>query len=127
VKKFLSILLLSIYLISTTELSQLLKLNLLVEHFMEHKQADKTLTILQFLNMHYAQENVKDADYEKDMKLPFKTLNTSNSPIMAFFQTETLVLKNKSLFKNNNETIVYNSKFLVSSYLSNIWNPPKNC
>lgn len=94
---------------------------------MEHKQADKTLTLLQFLNMHYAQENPKDADYEKDMKLPFKTLNTTNTPIVAVFQIETPILKNKYILKNNDETIVYNSSFLVSSYLSNIWNPPKNC
>ena len=72
-KRIIALTFLSLYLISTTELHQLLKLPALVEHFSEHQQKDKTITLWKFLCIHYANGNKKDADYEKDSKLPFKT------------------------------------------------------
>jgi hypothetical protein len=72
-KKLFAISFLFIYLFSTTELHQLLKAPLLIEHFMEHREENKDITLWQFLYAHYAGDYVKDADYDKDMKLPFKT------------------------------------------------------
>ena len=127
-KKFGSILFLSIYLISTTELHQLAKLPILIAHFGEHKQQNNQLTFLDFLNIHYSGETKKDADHEKDMNLPFKS---HDGCVASFFAAyippafSNFVLKefpeNKKIF-NSKEDI-----FLGSNYLSNIWQPPKSC
>ncbi len=47
-----------------TELHQVLKAPLLVEHYYEHNDKEE-LSVLTFLEMHYLNGNVKDADYEK--------------------------------------------------------------
>lgn len=46
----------------------------MVEHYYEHKALDPDMNILTFICMHYAHGNVKDADYDRDMQLPFKTV-----------------------------------------------------
>ena len=128
VKKYIPIFLLSIYLISLTELSQLMKLPMLVEHYLEHKEENKNLSVLGFLYIHYAQKNVKDADYEKDMKLPFKTPNTLLSSVEiapVLFGSEKFILK--PIPSDSKQYSFYSEKHLSSAYLASIWQPPKSC
>jgi hypothetical protein len=127
VKKKGAYLLILFYLLATTELNQLLKLPLLVGHYLEHQTNTENLSIYQFLYIHYANGNVKDADYEKDMKLPFKANNNfllqTNviSPPSIF-----IVTPNKNLSKIIQKKFFYtNDRLITSAYLSNIWQPPK--
>ena len=60
-----------LYALSTTELHQLLKVPVLISHFMEHKSGNENLGIMQFLAMHYATEKDHDA---RDKELPFKSV-----------------------------------------------------
>ena len=127
-KKCIVILLLSSYLFSTTQLCEFLKINRLVEHFIEHTNKDKNLTLLEFLCMHYVHSQVKDGDFEKDMKLPFKTLDTCHcaglifcTPIQQFDLTKQFVAKRY-------KTPMYRYHFsFSSSFHSAIWQPPKSC
>lgn len=73
-RKAFAILFLTAYLFGTTEASQLLRLPLLVTHYLEHKQGDADLTIKAFLKMHYVDPQLFDDDYKQDMQLPFKTM-----------------------------------------------------
>lgn len=54
-----------------TPLGQLLKLPLLVEHFLKHRQ-QTNISLLDFLGEHYATDH-RDADLPEDEQLPFKT------------------------------------------------------
>ena len=64
-------LLLALYLCTATEAYQLLKLPLLAVHFVQHCNEDPNMTIMAFLEMHYAEEMVYDEDWQQDMQLPF--------------------------------------------------------
>jgi hypothetical protein len=128
VKKLLPIFLLSIYLVSVTELHELFKLPQLVEHFMEHKSEDSKTSLLNFLVMHYANTDDGDGDKSKDMKLPFKSnhdcANFANTGFISF-NTFSLAIKStpiKSKIYKTNAT-----DFISSAYLSSIWQPPKSC
>jgi hypothetical protein len=130
VKKFIAISLLFLYLFSATEFSQLLKLPILVEHYMEHKAEDSNISIWQFLCIHYANGNVVDADYEKDLKLPFKTHDNCNCTFFVLvpnishhFSLNTFV----PVFVKTKVLTPYQPSFLGSSYLNTIWQPPKSC
>jgi hypothetical protein len=119
---------LSIYLISLTELNQLVKFPLLVKHFIEHKEKDGNLSLWAFLDMHYAHGDVKDADYDEDMKLPFKSHGGCvNSFSMAFIPNDVFNPFTKPAFKETKTYSVYQEDFLKSAYLSFIWQPPKSC
>jgi len=72
-RRFLAIPLLAIYLLGTTDAYQLLKLPLLVEHYIQHRQENHALSLWGFIKTHYVDKTVIDADYNQDMKLPFKT------------------------------------------------------
>lgn len=118
--------LLVIYLFSTTELHQFLKLPALVSHFAEHHQENPKLSLWQFLCIHYAHGDVMDADRDKDLKLPFKSFDNCNNTnlisllpelkfsLVEFFSPETTI-----------ELPNYYSSFLGASYLDSIWQPPK--
>ena len=69
--KALTILFLSIYLFSATEVYQLLKIPFMVNHFSEHKTANEKVSFVKFILMHYFDVDENDQDFEKDMKLPF--------------------------------------------------------
>ncbi|SPZ92425.1 Uncharacterised protein [Sphingobacterium multivorum] len=74
-KKLLAICFLTIYIASATEISQLLRFPLLIEHYFEHKVKNPSLSVVDFLNVHYSgyhlENHPHDDDYEKDQKLPF--------------------------------------------------------
>lgn len=127
-KKCIAIFFLSIYLISLTELNQLVKLPVLIEHFIEHKEKDDRLSLLSFLNMHYAQHSSKDADNDKDMKLPFKSHEGCvNSITLAFIPNNFEGFSAKPTFVENKTYSIYYEEFLQSTFLSSIWQPPKFC
>lgn len=70
-----------IYLFGATDAYQLLKLPLLVTHFIKHKKESPHITLGSFFKMHYVDPQPMDADYTQDMQLPFKT------PQGVFFRT----------------------------------------
>lgn len=127
-KKITTIFFLSVYLLAATEAHQLLKLPVVFQHFNEHKQENQGISLLQFLTMHYFNDDPKDDDYERDMQLPFKTNGEHLSPISpAFvpFFVEAKIEKPVEFLKN--ETAFSQNQFLPSSYLDRIWHPPKSC
>jgi hypothetical protein len=127
-KRIIALTFLSIYLISTTELHQFLKLPALIEHFSEHQQKDKTITLWKFLCIHYANGNVKDADYDKDSKLPFKTIDNCNSSNHITLLPEQKFCFNTILITSEKKVVhKYYPSFSNSSYLKSIWQPPKFC
>lgn len=124
----LSILLLSTYLISSTEFYQMLKLPLLLEHFNEHKTLNEGTTLWSFMIMHYTNNDVKYADHEKDMRLPFKSHEGSvHSIILIFIHNPAVLTLIKPIVIDLNEYNLLENSCFNSDFLSNIWQPPKYC
>ncbi len=127
-KKPIAIFFLSLYLFSTTEANQLLKMPLIFEHFKEHKALNKDLSFIQFLDIHYMHQCPKGKDNSKDMQLPFKTVSHSIFSISSAIVPTTAKIKwfiqldNIQKIKSNLQ-----NQFLLSTYLSNIWQPPRIC
>lgn len=128
IRKALSIFFLSAYLISSTELNQLMKFPLFIKHFIEHKHNDSQLTLVGFIEMHYAHSNENATDYEEDMKLPFKSHDLCSSVSKVSFvpgQWEDFAFQ---LADTGQEIYsAYQDEFLPSASLSSIWQPPKFC
>jgi hypothetical protein len=86
-------LLLALYLCTATEAYQLLKLPLLAVHFVQHCNEDPNMTIMAFLEMHYAEEMVYDEDWQQDMQLPFKSCSHAEISLLAGLRSEPVVLQ----------------------------------
>lgn len=127
-KQTIAISLLLIHLFTATELYQLVKLPLLIEHFIEHKEAKSDLTFWKFLKLHYADDIVADEDHDQDMNLPFKSddgcINISLTAVIGSPQSDLIL---KPYFSETKTFFAYKESFLPSSFLSNIWQPPKAC
>jgi hypothetical protein len=127
-KKTIAIFLVAIYLLATTQLSELFKLPLLVQHFNEHKQENLSLSFIDFLKIHYAHGSTKVADYDEDMKLPFKSVSTINITAIEFCATFFIVKQLPVLYFQINQQKFTDYSFSYSSaILTSIWQPPKYC
>jgi len=127
-KRFLAISLFFTYFFSTTELHQLLKLPFLVEHFVEHKEQNNQMTLWQFLCLHYAQDDQKDGDYDKDRKLPFKSHDCCNNmSVVACItnQISIVTFSEKPIYVAESSFSNIEEIFFDDSFLSNIWQPPR--
>lgn len=118
----------SIYLLSATEIGQLLKLPELVSHYAEHKQRNQQMSIWGFLYMHYINDFKMDADYAKDMKLPFKA-SENTSHLMSSVCPTSLEITHITQVVYNERTkkpLIDHSEF-ANQYLAAIWQPPRGC
>ncbi|MBK6818695.1 MAG: hypothetical protein IPG85_03430 [Bacteroidetes bacterium] len=126
-KKIIPILLLAIYVFGATSFSQLLRIHHFVIHYQEHKQHNQQISFADFFIIHYVNEPIKDADYDKDMKLPFKSdipsfynIAICQNEASKNFDTPTPYFIDKQDFN------LYDSSFLSALYLASIWQPPRS-
>lgn len=120
-----SIFLLTIYLFSTIEFfAQLLKIPILVEHYVEHKQKDK-MSFVDYLVHHYGGHE-KDADWDTDMKLPFMTHSETFQGVFSFVPFR-LEIGDKKMLYAKKRLAPYRDPGLKSAYLAAVWQPPKFC
>jgi len=118
-------LLLTLYLVSTTELYQLLKIPQLLEHYIEHKGLNPEMTLTAFLKTHY-DNPVKDGDYGKDQRLPF--IIHSAPLVLVFtinkgFSFELAVPKFISLMQHRIPS--KDEDFCFKGFLNSVWEPPR--
>jgi hypothetical protein len=125
-KRTLALVFLSLYLFSTTEFHELLKLPDMVEHYSEHKKENPSISLWQFLSIHYAHGDVQDKDHEKDMKLPFKTHDNCGSSnfITLLPEHQFCFEKTTCIFVIKNPHYYY-AGFSNTPALNSIWQPPK--
>ncbi|WP_143150633.1 hypothetical protein [Chitinophaga sancti] len=69
--------LMGLFTLHTISFDQLLKLPVLVAHYIEHRAQDGNLTVMQFLSMHYLSKDDNDNDQDRDNQLPFKKVNSA--------------------------------------------------
>jgi hypothetical protein len=125
-KKRIAIFFFSLYLFSTTEARQLLKLPIVFKHFQEHKKENKDITFLAFLDMHYMHGSPVDDDYDRDMQLPFKTMGDCLSSVtLAFVPASPEIPVVRLLVTPIKPTFLYQQADILSPYLSCIWQPPR--
>jgi len=125
VKKLISILLLSLYLVSTTEVYQLLKIPTLIEHYWEHKKLNPEMSLTAFLKTHY-DHPVKDGDYGKDQKLPFVIHTTPLALIFIIGDTFQFEIKNDHFKQIKSRKMPSrNDNFCYRGFLRTAWEPPK--
>lgn len=72
-RKIAAIFFLVLFTSSTTQAGQLLKLPLLVTHFLEHLRDGRSHSLVDFLKEHYIDHHTTDNDSNEDAKLPFKS------------------------------------------------------
>ncbi|MCG2793518.1 MAG: hypothetical protein L6262_08240 [Weeksellaceae bacterium] len=130
-KRVFALFFLTTYLISTTELSQLLKFPTLVEHYIEHKEQNPQISVIQFLVLHYEGSHSKNRhhnkDYDEDQKLPF--IIHSDVLNFCFVHPQPVFFESfhKIVMVESSKVMSFDDSFLSNHFLSTIWQPPRFC
>jgi len=125
-KRIIALTFLSIYLFSTTEFHELLKLPAMVVHYKEHQKEKPALSVWNFVTIHYAHGDVQDKDHEKDMKLPFKTHDSCGSySFISLIPDHPYSLAQHTPSDITKNIPVYYNEAGYTHSLSSIWQPPK--
>lgn len=123
--RFMPTFFLMIYLFGATQLHELLKLPLLVVHYMEHEQQNSDNNLWDFLVLHYTNAHIIDEDYRKDQQLPFKDnachgVVTPYDDVVAY-----IIVPQQTHFIQNILQIPHTNSPPTSAYLNTIWQPPR--
>ena len=125
-KRTLSIVLLFVYLFSATDFKELLKVNILFEHFSETKENTPLLSFSSFLLMHYVTDDNNSTDNDRDSQLPYKSGKPENNVQTvqyAFEQTSTTVCSQYVIIDNT--VFSYRNLMIPSNYQALVWHPPQ--
>lgn len=124
-KKLIAISFVFVFLYANTELHQLLKLPVLVHHYLDHHEEGNSASFVGFLYDHYnSEKSQSDNDHHDHQNLPFKTdcANVHTSLAYTGHQQYSFQHTPPVSVKVN---VVYNEVIYFSTSLSNIWQPPK--
>jgi hypothetical protein len=127
VKRLFSIFLLITYLFSATVFGELLKIPILIDHYKEHKAANVDMDIFDFFYLHYASKKNIDADYQKDLKLPFKSNSESTMQLYSCIEPYTVLLINNIYYIDKITPKAFYQNFHTNYYFGGIWQPPRTC
>lgn len=119
--------LLAIFLFSNTHIQELGKIGAFIGHFQEHRIENPEITLLEFIQIHYFNGNVHDEDYDRDMQLPFKVLDSAAPGIAFTLPSVAIVLLPPAFAVAKKKLRFHDQSTLPSSHLSDIWQPPKSC
>ncbi len=124
-KRVISILFLSAYLFSFTELHQLLKIPVLIEHFHEHRQEENSISFWSFLRMHYLEKIVVDKDYQRDQQLPMRDADCGMMTVSNLYECQHIAVEISLPSERTREFTFYDefSKPRFAAY--DIFQPPR--
>lgn len=99
----------------------------MITHFRQHQEKDASMSVLEFLYIHYKPDTAKDEDYLEDMKLPFKTNDIPSSQIdFAFYSVDRMEPEKLIVQRiEKKEQFIDKDQLPGSLWLSSIWQPPK--
>ena len=125
-KKIIAISFLFVFLCANAELHQLLRLPVLIHHFLDDLNQEPDETFTDFLNEHYSDhQNHSDNDHHDHDNLPFKTNDCATAHVsLAFVNHNPYSISSPAVFYDKISPI-YNGGFYSSAFVSNIWQPPK--
>lgn len=124
-KKSVAIFLLTVYLFSATDLKELLKIEVVIEHLQEHQKNDRSVTLFQFLVMHYITDDGNSKDNATDEKLPFKSHEVYS--VVSFVsvpnQIASLAFNAFPIIKD--DFFVEDDSLIFTNYHALVWHPPQ--
>lgn len=125
-KKAIAISLLFVFLGAKTELHQLLRLPVLIHHFLDHHYQELGESFADFLNQHYSDhQNHSDGNHHDHDNLPFKATDCAKAHFsLAFVNPIPFFIPRPTAFYDKIPP-TYNGAFYYSSIVSKIWQPPK--
>ncbi|MBS1760629.1 MAG: hypothetical protein JST23_10955 [Bacteroidetes bacterium] len=125
-KRLLAIFFLFTFLSANTAFGEVLKLPMLIHHYMEHSNIENKISFIDFLKEHYTNlAKHGDSTQHHHEKLPFKTIDSNLSHVVSVAPKIQFSIA-KILYPCDNIIIpVYQDDDCSNNYLNSIWQPPR--
>jgi hypothetical protein len=124
-KKIAAISFLFIFICATTEVGQLLKLPVLIHHYLEHHLDDEGISFIGFLHKHYGEEISHSSPNNEHKELPFKTHPSIFAQVNLVFHVPVGYESKIDKPISKDKIIIYPETFQCSFAISKIWQPPR--
>jgi len=121
-KKLILIISSVLFLSSSTELHELFRLPLLLEHYGQHRSNDPDISFLDFLKIHYSGNHPNDNDDSDDNELPFKSGSITHIDSPVPLQRESC--EKKFFFLSEKHGIQFTEGLPDNKFFS-IFHPPR--
>jgi hypothetical protein len=107
---------------STNEVGQILKLPLLISHYIDHCN-EEGQSIYAFIHEHYVHHHGANTDQDEDNQLPFKTTTVQQASVTYLLPA--LEMMNKPVVPASEKKLILPSAFILANYLKDIFHPPR--
>jgi hypothetical protein len=108
---------------STNEVGQILKLPVLVSHYIDHYN-EEGQSIYAFFHEHYVHHHGSDnKDQDEDNQLPFKTTTIHQASVSYLLPAAQLIDRPTTLLIEKKFTLPF--PFIPKNYLKDIFHPPR--
>ncbi|RYG28277.1 MAG: hypothetical protein EOO01_40010 [Chitinophagaceae bacterium] len=124
-RKIIALLLLMIFSFSGSAFSEALKVSNLVTHYLNHNRKEG-LSLVDFLKMHYQDENHTDDDDADDKGLPFMAAPAQANSAFTYQPVEVYRIQPVNI-NLTEPKIILEETFLNDPFVSQIWQPPRDC
>ncbi len=126
-KKMIVYFLLSGFLLSGTDIGQVLKTPFLFHHLNEHRSENPALGFSDFLQIHFVTPESHEQHHDHDPQLPFKNHDCSHhSEILKIFCRKTSAANMTPFVCSHGLSATpARDQLPPSNFFSDIWNPPK--
>ncbi len=109
---------------SKTEMHEVFKFPLLLHHFFEHREDDKSISFIDFIQMHYSEGSHQKQNHHHE-KLPFKSHCTQLNYSIADVIFNADIAIQFELSPGLKTPAIYQEPYYGLTGLDNIWQPPK--
>lgn len=107
------------------DLLELTKIPELLKHFEDHKQENPSITLLEFLHLHYADSHHANQDRPLHQKLPFSKHNQQHSVSLQVIQSFEEIKSSQNLtLLRKIEFVLYSERTWIT-LPSTVWQPPR--
>jgi hypothetical protein len=108
---------------SATEIHQLLKLPFLIQHYLHHRDEDSSMSIVDFLKIHYSDgQHPNDNDDSDDNELPFKSIGDISHIDIPILEKRTTAY---STIYQREKSIAYYPEGIPAHRSFSIFHPPR--
>jgi len=124
-KKIIVIISLFSIVFSATELYQLLKIPVLIAHYLEHQNQTTDMSIAEFFSVHYSKAIADDEDAERDMQLPFKTHECAGQLLITLEDNSKPFTLQSPMREVRQTHWSLQNNDLPPGFYTDIWQPPR--
>lgn len=126
-RKVFAIFFLLTFLNANTVFGEVLKLPILIHHFVEHSKETEDVSLLNFLAIHYKGDvkHQHQNNHNDHNKLPFKTIESHFSSVVSIVPPAFIEISTYSKFITGLKIAAHKQQNYASTYLNSIWQPPR--